>query len=295
MESTIRGLLPGKGYWKILNVSERMQPDFDPLQRDLELARTVQERMHPARLPEFEGYSLFAETTPVTWGNGDFYDVLPVAPRLAEAGYVLTTCESPEQAVLVVGDATGHGVASALLATDIRAMLRMSIRTGVYHRVLVRSLNEQLNEELLPEHFVTMWMGRLHIEKHAIRFLSMGQAPYFFYEAAEGRCRCGKAHLPPLGTVECLDDYEPEVFTFSEGDLLILPTDGYIESHAPGQEIYGAERFKKCIEAYAGEPLPALHEALQKDIEAYTGQRHPSDDRTILMVRRECSIESVGY
>ncbi len=268
-------------------MSERRQPDFDRDKRDLELARTVQERMHPARLPEFKGYSLFAETTPVTWGNGDFYDVLPVAPRQAEAGYVLTMDRSPEQAVLVVGDATGHGVASALLATNLRAMLRMAIRTGIYHRVLVRSLNEQLNEELLPEHFVTMWMGRLHVVKHSIRFLSMGQAPYFFYEAAAGRCRSGKAHLPPLGTVDSLDDYEPEVFTFSEGDMLILPTDGYIESSGAGQEIYGADRFKSCVEAHAGKPLPALHKVLKEDIEAYTGQGCPLDDRTILMLRRE--------
>lgn len=48
--------------------------------------------------------------------------------------------------VLVLADATGHGFAAALMATELRAMIRASIRLGVYHRDLVDCLNSQLIE-----------------------------------------------------------------------------------------------------------------------------------------------------
>lgn len=261
--------------------------DFDRVQRDLELAAAVQQRMHPAVLPVFDRYAVFARTTPVTWGNGDFYDVLPVHPREAEAGYILQSGEPVDQAVFVMGDATGHGVASALIATDIRAMLRMSIRMGVYHRVLVRCLNDQLYANLLPEHFVTMWMGRLHLSENYIRGVSMGQAPFFFFHAARRECAVHGSHTFPLGVAKGMDGYAPEVYRFEPGDMLVLLTDGYIESANPDGDLFGKERLAACIEAHAPKGPEVVHDAIWEAVDAFTGGAALQDDRTALIVQRQ--------
>ncbi len=263
-----------------------VKPDFDSVKRDLELASHVQKSMHPSSMPEVDRYDVFAETTPVTYGNGDFYDAISVLPRQAEAGYILNERSDPEQIVFLVGDATGHGVASALVVTQIRSMLRTTVRMGVYYRVLVDCLNRQLMDDLLPEHFVTMWMGRLHIRENYIRGLSMGQAPYFFYSSRNGHCEGYGAHTPPLGIMEDFPPYDPQVFHFNPGDILLLPTDGYVETMNKKEEIYGKERLISCVEQHASLPAADLHEAIWEDMAAFANGKKPQDDRTMVIIKR---------
>jgi phosphoserine phosphatase len=87
----------------------------EKLERDLELARLIQQGTFPRRLPRLAGFDVDAWSEPAEATGGDAVDVVPVGVEGTGA-------------LLLLADATGHGIGPALAATQVRAMLRMAAR-----------------------------------------------------------------------------------------------------------------------------------------------------------------------
>src|SRR6185436_1466089 len=104
-----------------------------------------------------------------------------------EAGPRLTQ-EEAERAVLLLADASGHGVGPALSVTQVRAMLRMAVRVGEDLAGIVHHLNAQLCADLTEGRFVTAWVGVLDARERTLRSFSCGQGPLLFYRAAAQAC-----------------------------------------------------------------------------------------------------------
>lgn len=254
-------------------------------QTELELLQRIQEHTHPRFVPAVPGYEVFARTVPATWGNGDFFDIIGVKPREGRPGYVLD--ESPEvgHLVLSLGDATGHGLAAALMATSFTAMLRVSIRLGVYHRELLSALNAQIYRDFPSDHFVTLMMGRLDREKNMFRWVSFGQGPIWLHRAAAGTVETLEPHHPPLGVMPETFHYAPTETFLEPGDTLLAISDGFPETRNDDGEIVGEaallEEFRAVVERPPSGVLDALWGRLQRHSETQ------GDDRTFLLIRRD--------
>lgn len=257
------------------------------LQKELELARLIQQATYPSRIPTVPGYSILGDTKPAGWNNGDFYDAISIIPRTGEKGFVLDQRESVENLVLVLGDASGHGMGPALIATELRAILRASLRLGVYHRDLTRCMNDQLCEDLPDDHFITLLMGRLNLENHMFRWVSFGQAPLFFYLARENRVLILEAHQPPLGLLPSVADYAPTETFFEPGDAFLALSDGYLETMNRDHELWGFERAAETLRAQVGKGPEAVLQAVLKAVEAFAEGEPQRDDRTFLMIQRQ--------
>ena len=85
------------------------------LERDLQIARQIQQGTFPDALPAIGGFDLVAWSEPADETGGDTYDVIG-----RSAGSVL----------FLLADATGHGIGPALSVTQVRAMLRNGPRSG---------------------------------------------------------------------------------------------------------------------------------------------------------------------
>ena len=79
------------------------------LERDLKLARQIQESLLPKAFPSLPGFQVSAFCKSAHQVGGDFYDVVPLA-----SGSTL----------FVISDAMGKGVSAAMLAASLRALLR---------------------------------------------------------------------------------------------------------------------------------------------------------------------------
>lgn len=254
-------------------------------QTELELLRRIQEHTQPRSVPGIPGYSVFAKTVPATWGNGDFFDIIGVKPREDRPGYVMD--ESPEvgHLVLSLGDATGHGLAAALMATAFTSMLRVSIRLGVYHRELLAALNAQIYRDFPSDHFVTLLLGRLDHAKHMFRWVSFGQAPIWLHRAATGKVETLEPHHPPIGVLPETFRYAPTETLFEPGDTLLAISDGFPETRNNDGEIVGEaallEEFRAVVDRPPAGVLDALWDRLQRHSETQ------GDDRTFLLIRRD--------
>lgn len=253
---------------------------------ELKLAHEVQARTAPQRIPSIPGFEVWGHTQAASWGNGDFFDAIGLAPREGQHGFILSQAPEVEHLVLTLGDATGHGMASALMATEMRAMLRASIRLGVYHRDLVAAINSQLIDDLSDAQFMTLLMGRVSAAEKQFRWVSFGQSPIWFYQAATNELRELEPHLPPLGIFPGALDYQPTETVFAPGDCLLALSDGYPETMDPAGEILGEAALKEVFMAHAHEPPATLQQALWERVERHAAGVAQRDDRTLLFIRR---------
>ncbi|MBK7742576.1 MAG: SpoIIE family protein phosphatase [Betaproteobacteria bacterium] len=240
------------------------------MRRELEMARDVQMSTLPAALPELPGYDLCGTFRPAEITGGDTFD-------LAEL----------EQGLLIVlGDATGHGIAPALSVTQMQAMLRIAFRLGADLDSAFLQVNNRLAETLPPDRFVTAFIGLLDPEAHRLQFHSGGQGPILHYQAASRSCRSYKPTSFPLGAMPIVRVKPAVTVDLLPGDALILLSDGFFEYGNAGGEQFGEERVRAIVEAHHGRTATALLDFVLQGLDAFAGGASQEDDMTAVLVRR---------
>ncbi|MFG0250970.1 MAG: SpoIIE family protein phosphatase, partial [Phycisphaeraceae bacterium JB051] len=128
------------------------------LERDMQLARQIQQKTFPARLPAVNGFEIDAWSQPADETGGDTYDIIGLKVRDDQ----LVICEDqPEKILFLLADATGHGIGPALSVTQLRAMLRMTVWSNVLDINTIQHINDQMIRDLPEGRFVTAWLGSL--------------------------------------------------------------------------------------------------------------------------------------
>jgi sigma-B regulation protein RsbU (phosphoserine phosphatase) len=72
----------------------------------------------------------------------------------------------------------------------------------------------------------------------------------------------------------------------SSGDILVVFTDGISEAWGADEEEYGEERLAELVRDNASLSAAELETLIQKEVDTYTGGAPPTDDKTIIVVKR---------
>ncbi|MDY7108100.1 MAG: SpoIIE family protein phosphatase, partial [Planctomycetota bacterium] len=267
---------------------ERMRGSLQSLlrlERDLQVARQIQQGTFPNKLPALSGFDIDAWSEPAEETGGDSYDVVGYQSAPAGEPVVLTVAEA-DRAVLLMADATGHGVGPALSVSQIRAMLRMAVRMGEPLPRIARHVNEQLCADLPEGRFITAWLGELNAADHTLTSFSAGQGPLLFYEAATGECRVIAADTPPMGVMHDLEIDIGEPFRMKAGDTFAVISDGIFEAANAAGELFGSPRTVEVIGAHCEESPAQILAALRKAVDDFAGETPAADDRTAIILKR---------
>ena len=241
----------------------------EKLRQQLETARIVQMSTLPSTMPYLPGYEVYGTFKPADLTGGDTYDV-----ALIEQGLLI-----------VLGDATGHGIGPALSVTQMQAMLRMAFRMGADLDTAYRQVNNQLAERLPSDRFITAFIGLLDPKKHELRFHSGGQGPILVYRAADRSFGDFKPTSFPLAAMP-IERLRPSLsVTLAEGDVLALVSDGIFEQRNSEGEEYGEERVKALIARNQRQAPADIVAELFAAISAFAGEAQ-DDDMTVVLVKR---------
>ena len=243
----------------------------EKMRQALELAREVQMSSLPAAMPVVPGYDCHGLSLPAEQTGGDTFDLAPLSQGL----------------LVVLGDATGHGIAPALSVTQMHAMLRMALRVGVGLERAFVEVNNLLAETLAEDRFITAFLGLLDPAKHTLRFLSAGQGPILHVEAASGRVVRHRPTGFPLGALALTAARAPVSLSLGVGDMLILLSDGIYEYHDPDGETFGEARVEAVLRAHPpGRSMADLAQALLAAVRDFARGAPQEDDITVVLVRR---------
>lgn len=255
------------------------------LEGDLEIARKIQQGALPQRLPELPGIDLATWNEPADETGGDSYDVIGLVPA-DESGPGNLTDERARQAVLMLADATGHGIGPALSVAQLRAMLRMAIRLSADLTDLVVHINQQLYADLPTGRFITAWFGLLDTSDYTLSTFSAGQAPLLHYHAARDEFSVLGSDAIPLGMFPTVKVTPPDPVRLEPGDLYVVLSDGFFEAKDPAGEELGTEGVCEAIRRCRHQPAEAIQTELRKATDEFTEDAPPDDDRTIIIVKR---------
>ncbi len=246
----------------------------EKMHQALQMAREVQMSTLPATMPRLSGYDLCGRSRPAELTGGDTFDLAQFDQGL----------------LVVLGDATGHGIAPALSVTQMQAMLRMAFRLGADLGAAFTQVNNQLADTLPPDRFITAFIGLLDPIAHRIRFHSGGQGPILHFQAADGTCAFHKPTSFPLGAMP-LSRLKSEVtLDMLPGDILILLSDGFYEYRDASGELFGEKRVQDLVAAHRDKPMVELLDILMHSVDAFARGAPQEDDMTAVLVKRRRAI-----
>lgn len=246
------------------------------MQRELEIAKEVQQQFFPRRLPVYPGYEMAGRCLPAREVSGDFYDFIP---------------RSPEVLDVALGDISGKGISAALLMACLQSAIRAQPPMSERDRVpdgdglsrLVCILNRHLHALTPMEKFATLFYLRLFPDG-CVRYCNAGHESGIMV-----RCAGNIDSLEEGGTVLGIFPemgFETGERCMAPGDLLAVFTDGLSEAPNREGDQFGKERIAAILqETHEREPR-AILDRLFHDVEVWTRGTPQHDDITCVIIRR---------
>ena len=234
------------------------------------IATALARSLRPPTLPEVAGLRLAARYRPAAEHldlGGDFYDIHG----------------SADDWLLSLGDVCGKGVEAAALT----GRTRQSIRTAAYFdrrpaRVLA-ALNTVLHETG-SDPFVTVVCARVrpeHDGAHADVELAVAGHPAPLVLRSNGRVEQPEVSGTAAGMIPAVE-YRSVTMRLERGDTMLMFTDGIDEAQGD-RGLYGVDRLRALLPAYAGTAPGVVCEAVEQDVIEYLDGR-PHDDMALLAV-----------
>lgn len=237
--------------------------------RELELAREIQLELLPKAPPQVAGFAIDGTSHPAQETGGDYFDFIPM---------------SGETLGIAIGDASGHGIASALVIAEARAFVRARAMTDVDVGSILTRLNRQITGDWPENHFVTMFLARLDGPTRTLTYSSAGHLPGYVLDG-EGNVRLtlGSTNFP-LG-IEPTAEYPvaPPV-VLDPGDLVLLLTDGIQEAHSLDGQMFGIDRAIEAVRAIRHEIPSRIVEGLVHAVHEFSAG-HQTDDLSVIVLK----------
>ena len=240
------------------------------LERELELARQIQDSLLPKELPDIPGFSLAAEWRSALEMAGDFYDIF----LLPDGRWGI-----------VVADVADKGAAAAMYMAMTRSLIRTSAAKNSSPASVLREVNQDLLSHSSSDMFVTVFYAVLDAKTQTITYANAGHNPPLLRGAAGGietLTRTGIA-LSVMEEVRLFD----RSFVFARGDSLIIYTDGIPDALNSQGEEYGMTRLINAISNMSISNARLLLDHLLQEFDEFTGVTAPFDDVTFFLLARE--------
>ncbi len=250
-------------------VSEAAQKER--INRELEIAREVQERLFPQELPRIEGLDYFGACRSALDVGGDYYDFI----------------ELPENKFgIAIGDISGKGIGASLMMASLQASLRgQAIHFKSNLAGLMKQINSLVYEASTSNRYATFFYAQYEPKTKKLTYVNAGHNPPFVLRKSGKVLRLeeGGAVVGMLPSV--LVNYKQGEIELQTGDLLVGYTDGISEAINPQEEEWSEvamlEELKKVHEKPAVEILPYI--VACADEFASGAKQH--DDMTMIVVK----------
>jgi phosphoserine phosphatase RsbU/P len=253
---------------RLLDANAQLEERQKEIDEDLALSARVQQSLAPQSLV-WGGMRVDAHFHPARTIGGDFGLVSPVGE---------------EHLNLLVGDVSGHGIGSALVAnriyTEISAELRRSVPLGE----MFRHLNNFVIQSIGMSVFLfTAAVARLDRGGRRMVFAGAGHPPAMIVTPGE-EPRLLESRSMVLGALPDSVGREATLdVNLDSGDRVVLYTDGITEVFDSSGEMLGTEGLQKIVRETALLPFTEMKDAILERVAAWR-DGPPSDDVSLVLL-----------
>ncbi len=270
--------------------AEREQKIAEKLREEVESVRKLQETIIPKNIKPPSGYRVCARYEPsqvkvlggqsVTMAGGDYYDLFGLKNN---------------KFVVLVGDASGHGMKACMSVITMHTLVRMlKDDEHLMPAEFVATVNRNLCEQAIVSAdggFITLAYGILNGETHEFQWCSAGHPTPLIQSLETGEIKLVATEDVggmPLGLFEGAE-YVQHSFTIPPKSRLLLYTDGLQEAFPDNVEKhveFGISGISETMRKNKAETIEKTMMSLFDDSNAFTLGNGRHDDTSVVFIER---------
>ena len=237
---------------------------------DIELRHTrrIHAAMLPSAAPVVEGWEIAGASSSSAEAGGDYFDYFP----LQDGSIGVVVC-----------DVGGHGLGPAMMMCHARAYVRALAMTHAEPGEILSRVNRFLCDDIQEERLVTLFLAKLAPGSRSLVYANAGHQAYLY--AADGR----RLLLGPTGIpLNVLSEATVETaapLTLESGDLLVLYTDGIVDSLDPEGQPFGVERLLDVLQRAHELPVAQIVDEIFRAVREFSSPGRLIDDMTAVVLR----------
>ena len=235
---------------------------------ELRYAREVQLSMLPDSSPGLSWLDISAVSIPATEVGGDYFDYLPVGEKLA----------------IVSGDVAGHGLASGIVLSAVRAGFTLLREELGRPSAVLRRLHEVVAQATRRRMLTTANIVLFDRTARTATLANAGHPPMIL-RRADGTVVAIELFSPPLGVRLPIHVAERKI-PFGPGDVFIIHSDGVYEARNHAGDYYGLEALEVIVGQVSNEATAEqIRDAIVGDVERFRDGAAQEDDLTVVVAK----------
>jgi sigma-B regulation protein RsbU (phosphoserine phosphatase) len=241
------------------------------LNREVEIAREVQERLFPQELPRVAGLDYCGACRPALGVGGDYYDFLALPG---------------ERLGIALGDVSGKGIAAALMMASLQASLRAEASRGTDDLAsLMAKVNRLLYDASTANRYATFFYAQYEAASRRLTYVNAGHnPPVLLRGGCKGEVKRFEAGGLVIGLIKDVT-FSQESIVLAPGDVLVAYTDGVSEAMNAADDEWGEEELIGTIQACDGMNARDTLQRIMEAADRFVSGAEQHDDMTLSVLR----------
>lgn len=239
------------------------------LEKELQVAAEIQLSILPDELPKISGVNFGACMQPARQVGGDFYDVFTITEK---------------HIGVLIGDVADKGVPSALFMARTHALFMAEADMDLPANEVMLLVNKHITRLQKSSQFVTVLYGILDLETNEFSYARAGHEPPLIVHANGEVERLPHSSGMAIGLWENIT-LDQRVIKLSDGDTLLLYTDGMTDCRNPDGESFGLDRIKNLFGSFVKNSGQEICDQLLDSLLKYQNGSKQDDDVTLVTIQ----------
>lgn len=239
------------------------------LEKELAIARQIQDSILPDSIPQLEGFDIAALTIPARTVGGDYYDFIPI---------------NRHRFGLVLGDACDKGIPAALFINLTNSLVHIEAPRNPSPEATLQLVNRHLLEMSHSGMFVTLLYGILDVAGR-FDYCRAGHPRPLVLDEKQHLIETPSSSGMPLGITDEIE-LDAQSVTIPPGGLIVVYSDGLSEALDAADNQFGIERLARKLPSISYLPAAQVCDRLWKCVQEFVGDQPQSDDFTVIVIKR---------
>lgn len=241
------------------------------IERDLDLARKIQQGLLPQCIPDVNGLDICGEMVPAMQVGGDYYDLIQI---------------SDTKLFVVVGDVSGKGLSASLYMTKLQTMIKISCLDNKSPKEILVDINRRIYEELDKSWFVTITLALFDLKERKLKFCRAGHMPILV--ATNGTVQAYRTQGLGVGIEKGIvfeKSLIEEEVKLSSGQIYAFFTDGVTEAMNEHDELFGDDKLNEILKNKSTVRSAEIVNEVWRSVKTFRGSAEINDDMTMVVVK----------
>ena len=240
---------------------------LEHIEREIFEAAQVHRRLCAPRLVRHGAFDVASEIFAVRHLPGDFFSVE----------------ETPDGLVLALGDIGGKGLAAGMWVTHLIGLIRTHTAANSDPEAIVAGINRDIARLSAVEPLSTMFVARLDSRSGILDYCSAGHPPALHLRA-NGQLELLSDGGPVLGVVSSAQ-FDRGSVLMDRGDLLLVCSDGILESFNEAEQEFGAMRLQTELRRAQGGTAESVLFSVLGAVQDFAAPQPLTDDMTLAVIK----------